>query len=79
MNNRQKKKLYKKFAENNPPKWMKYSGMIYHTVISKPWGGEKEYQRRKIIRRLENFNNVMTKRRCLRKSICRKGRNGHAR
>lgn len=68
MNKRQKKKLYKKLVKNNPPKWMKYSGMIYHTVISKPWGGEKEYQRKQRIKRLVRFNTIMTQRR---KRICR--------
>lgn len=69
-NKRQKKKLYKRLAGRNPPKWMRYKGKIYHIVVNKPWGGEKEYQRLLELVRLENFNRLMTKRR--RQNRCRR-------
>lgn len=70
MRNRQKKKLYKRLAGRNPPEGMRYKGRIYHVAINKPWGGEKEYQRRRELARLENFNRLMTKRR--RQNRCRR-------
>lgn len=42
MNKRQKKKLYKKIAGQNPPAWMSYKEWLYHVVIGKPWGGRKK-------------------------------------
>lgn len=65
MNQRQKKKLFKKRTGVNPPKWLSYKAPVFHSLTGWSWMGFnrfiKKCEEKKRIRNLENFNRVMTK------------------
>lgn len=56
MNKRQKKKLFRKFTGQNPPKILLYSNLNYHIAVDKPWGGLKALKKQMATRAVERFN-----------------------
>lgn len=56
MNKRQKKKQYKKITGQNPPMRLLYSGMGYHVMIGKPWGGLARLKKWRATKAAEGFN-----------------------
>ena len=59
MNKRQKKKLFRKITGQNPPirpRRLSYSGLTYHAVVNKPWGGLAALKKKITVRAVEDCN-----------------------
>lgn len=62
MNKRQKKKLFRKIVGWNPPDCLIYTGLDYHILVDKPWGGLAALKKQEATRTVEDFNRNISRR-----------------